>query len=135
MRDDAPRPQPGKSRRPAVATAPLAAALLLLGACEQHDAGVATHEPRGSVPLPAAPPPDRQQHQAGGTIAGIDRVAGELRVKHGPVPSLDLPEGTSTFAVQNAAALDELREGQSVRISFIRELQGQYVITDLVPRE
>ena len=77
----------------------------------------------GSAPAPAAAGAD-----ATGSVQSIDKAGQKVKLKHGPIPKLDMPGMTMVFRVRDPAMLDAVREGETV--GFDVEKQGSsYVIT------
>ena len=60
------------------------------------------------------------QH-AGATVDGevqkIDKEAGKITLKHGPIPNLDMPGMTMVFRVKDPAMLDSVKAGDKVRFA------------------
>ena len=58
---------------------------------------------------------------AGATVDGevqkIDKEAGKVTLKHGPIPNLDMPGMTMVFRVKDPAMLDLVKAGDKVRFS------------------
>jgi Cu/Ag efflux protein CusF len=62
-----------------------------------------------------------------GEILSIDKEAGEMTVKHGPIAELDMSAMTMMFRVNNPTILDRLKVGD--RIRFVTEkINGAYVL-------
>lgn len=71
----------------------------------------------------AAQPPVNE-----GVVRKVDRVAGKVTLKHGPLVTLDMPPMTMVFRASQAGLLDGLKAGDRVR--FDAELDGgAYVVT------
>jgi Cu/Ag efflux protein CusF len=72
------------------------------------------------------------QSMSEGEVRKVDKDAGKLTLKHGPIPNLDMPPMTMVFRVNDAAMLDALKPGD--KVNFQAEKQGgQYVVTKIVP--
>ena len=66
-----------------------------------------------------------------GEVRRIDKSAGTVTLKHGPLANLDMPPMTMSFAVKDRAALDTVKVGDKVR--FRVEKEGtDYVVTRIV---
>jgi Cu(I)/Ag(I) efflux system protein CusF len=65
-------------------------------------------------------------------VRRIDREAGKVSLRHGPIPNLDMPPMTMVFVVRDKAWLDGLKVGDKVRFRAVEE-QGNYVVTTLQP--
>lgn len=58
----------------------------------------------------------------------VARGLGAIVIAHHPVPSLDWPAMTMTFAMRDGRLLDEVEVGDDVEFEFIQSGDG-YVIT------
>ncbi len=67
---------------------------------------------------------------ATGEIRRIDAAAGKITLRHGPIPSLDMPPMTMVFQVRDAALLQGLQPGMAVRFRA-QKVGGAYVVTDI----
>jgi Cu/Ag efflux protein CusF len=67
---------------------------------------------------------------ADGEIRRVDKEAKKLTIKHGPIPSLDMPAMTMVFQVKDPAMLERVKAGDKVK--FQAEKQGgQYTVTKI----
>ncbi len=73
--------------------------------------------------LPAA-----AQQLVDGEIRKVDKEARKLTIKHGPIPSLDMPPMTMAFRVKDPSVLKALKQGDKVRFAAERT-DGQYMVT------
>jgi len=65
-----------------------------------------------------------------GEVKKIDKGAGKITLKHGPLLTLDMPAMTMVFRVKDAAMLDQVKPGDKVR--FIAEKSnGALTVTSL----
>lgn len=65
-----------------------------------------------------------------GEVKKIDKDAGKITIKHGPLPNLDMPGMTMVFRVKDAAMLDQVKSGDKVK--FIAEkINGALTVVDL----
>jgi Cu/Ag efflux protein CusF len=86
------------------------------------------HAQHGSHGTAAAAPATASAALSEGEVRRIDKGAGKITLKHGPLANLDMPPMTMTFDVRDRAALDKLQVGDKVR--FRAEKDGtQYVVT------
>lgn len=69
---------------------------------------------------------------ADGEIRKVDRDAGKITIKHGPIPSLDMPPMTMVFQVKDAALLEQVKAGDKVKFSA-EKLGGAYTVTKIEP--
>ena len=57
-----------------------------------------------------------------GEVKKVDKEAGKLTIKHGPLENLDMPGMTMVFRVQDPTMLNDLKAGD--KISFVAEKVG-----------
>jgi Cu/Ag efflux protein CusF len=73
-----------------------------------------------------------------GSVRKIDRAAGKITVRHGPLVGLkgadgrDMPGMTMVFRVKEPAELDRLKVGDKVRFTVVRE-DGALVVPSIEP--
>ena len=72
-----------------------------------------------------------QGHDGKGKINSIDAKAGKINLTHEPIASLDWPEMTMDFTVQDKASLSGLKAGQKVAFKLIETRPGKYVISEI----
>lgn len=65
-----------------------------------------------------------------GEVRKIDKDAGKLTLKHGPIKHMDMPGMTMVFQVNDKTLLDKVKVGEKVRFQVTSE-QGRYVVTDI----
>ena len=70
---------------------------------------------------------------ADGEVRKIDKDAGKITLKHGPIPSLDMPEMTMVFRVKDPAMLDQVNVGDKVRFAADK-VGGQYTVLSIEKR-
>jgi Cu(I)/Ag(I) efflux system periplasmic protein CusF len=62
-----------------------------------------------------------------GEIRKIDKEAGKVTIKHGPLTNLDMPAMTMIFRVKDPALLDQVKVGD--KISFVADkVGGQFTV-------
>jgi Cu/Ag efflux protein CusF len=59
---------------------------------------------------------------AEGEVRKVDKAAKKITLRHGPIPSIDMPPMTMVFPVKDPALLDKAKPGQKVR--FQAEMIG-----------
>ena len=85
-----------------------------------------------------AAPAMADKHQAGaagmidGEIRKVDKDAKKLTIKHGPMPSLDMPAMTMVFQVKDPAMLDTVKAGDKVMFQ-VEKLGGAFTVTGIEP--
>jgi Cu/Ag efflux protein CusF len=67
---------------------------------------------------------------ADGEIRKVDKDAGKLTIKHGPIPSIDMPPMTMVYRVKDAAMLDQLKPGDKVKFDA-EKLGGAFTVTKI----
>jgi len=83
--------------------------------------------------LSAAASPDPSSPLNDGEVRKVDRDAKKLTIKHGPLPSLDMPMPmTMVYRVKDPAMLDQVKAGDKVRFSA-EKVGGVFVVTNLEP--
>ncbi len=65
-----------------------------------------------------------------GEVRKIDKEAGKITIKHGPLPNLEMPGMTMVFQVKDPAMLDKLKVGDKVRFTA-EKVGGAIVVTDI----
>ena len=63
-----------------------------------------------------------------GEIRKVDKDAGKITIKHGPIKSLDMPDMTMVFRVKEAGMVEQVKAGDKVRFSADK-IDGQYTVT------
>ena len=67
-----------------------------------------------------------------GEVRKIDKAAGKVTLKHGPIENLGMPGMTMVFRATNPAMLDKLKAGDKVR--FAADKAGDdYTVTRIEP--
>jgi len=51
---------------------------------------------------------------AEGEVRKVDKAAGKITIKHGPIPNLDMPPMTMAYRVKDQAMLDQLKPGDKI---------------------
>ena len=83
---------------------------------------------------PAANPGAKGAATAGafadGEVKKVDKGAGKVTIKHGPLVSLDMPPMTMVFRVKDAAMLDQVKAGDRIRFKA-EKVDGNYTVTEV----
>jgi Cu(I)/Ag(I) efflux system protein CusF len=97
----------------------------------QHSHGPSHHAPGTAAAAPAS--------SAGGAVAmsdgevkKVDKAAGKVTIKHGPLEHLDMPAMTMVFRVKDSAMLDQLKAGETIRFKA-EKVDGNYTVTEFQP--
>ena len=87
--------------------------------------------PAGAAAQSAAAAPETTP-LADGEVLKVDKGAGKLTLRHGPIPSLDMPKMTMVFRVRDPAMLDQVKPGDRVRFAADK-IGGQYTVIGIEP--
>lgn len=93
-----------------------------LPAMAQHSHGAASAKTEAAAPS-----------IADAEVRRIDKDAGKITLKHGPIKSLDMPPMTMVFQVQDKALLDKVKAGDKVKFTAIQSAGGAYTVTSIEP--
>ncbi len=74
-----------------------------------------------------------ERHNGAGEVTNIDRDAGRIELKHGPIQSLGWPAMRMAFRVTDPKLLDGIETGQRVRFTLSRSPDGSLKISELAP--
>ena len=78
---------------------------------------------------------DEKHHksaQGDGEVRKVDKEAKKITIKHGPMPSFDMPAMTMVFQVKDPALLEKVKAGDKVKFEA-QKLGGAFTITSIVP--
>lgn len=64
-----------------------------------------------------------------GEVRKVDKDAGKVTVKHGPLVNLDMPAMTMAFKVKDPAMLTAVKPGDTIRFRA-EMIDGAYTITE-----
>lgn len=67
-----------------------------------------------------------------GEVRKVDKDAGKLTIRHGPLTNLDMPAMTMVFRVKDPAILDRVKEGDIVKFTA-EKINGAFTVVDLAP--
>lgn len=65
-----------------------------------------------------------------GEVRKVDKGAGKVTIKHGPLQNLDMPAMTMVFRVKDAAMLEQLKEGDKIKFGVDR-VNGTLTVTEV----
>ena len=68
-----------------------------------------------------------------GTVQNINETRDRLTIQHDGSPSGQIAAGTNEFIVQNGDQLALIKAGQKIEFSFLKDVEGQLVITAISP--
>lgn len=69
---------------------------------------------------------------AEGEVRKVDKDAGKLTLRHGAIPSMDMPPMTMVYRVKDPAMLDQVEAGDKVRFSM-EKVDGALTVTKIEP--
>jgi Cu/Ag efflux protein CusF len=70
---------------------------------------------------------------ADGEVRRVDKDAKKLTIKHGPMPSLDMPMAmTMVYQVKDPAMLERVKAGDKIKFSA-EKIGGAYTVTRIEP--
>jgi len=67
---------------------------------------------------------------ADGEIRKVNKDAKKLTIRHGPIPSMDMPPMTMVYQVKDDAMLDQVKAGEKVKFT-VEKIGGAYVVTKI----
>jgi Cu/Ag efflux protein CusF len=67
-----------------------------------------------------------------GEVRKIDKDAGKVTIKHGPIRNLDMPGMTMVFRVKDPAMLDRMKAGDKIMFSA-GNIGGAFTVTGVEP--
>ena len=65
-------------------------------------------------------------------VRKVDKDAGKITLRHGPIANLDMPAMSMVFRAQDPAMLDKVKEGDKVRFKA-EKIQGAFTVTRIEP--
>lgn len=65
-----------------------------------------------------------------GEVRKIDKAAGKITIKHGPMPKFDMPAMTMAYRVKDKAMLDELKPGDKIKFD-VDAVGGEFTVLRL----
>jgi Cu/Ag efflux protein CusF len=67
-----------------------------------------------------------------GEVRKVDKDAGKLTIKHGPITNLDMPAMTMVFRVKEASMLDQVKAGDKIKFE-VDKIKGAYTVLRVEP--
>ena len=65
-----------------------------------------------------------------GEVRKINKAAGKVTIKHGPMPKFDMPPMTMAYRVKDKAMLDQLKAGDKIRFD-VDGVGGEFTVLRL----
>jgi Cu(I)/Ag(I) efflux system protein CusF len=91
----------------------------------------ASHHPSSSSAAASASSPAATA-MSDGEVKKVDKSAGKVTIKHGPLPNLDMPPMTMVFRVKEPSMLDQLKAGETIQFKA-EKIDGNYTVTEVAP--
>lgn len=82
--------------------------------------------------IPAESTPADSASLSKGEIKKIDKDAGKITLKHGPLTNLDMPAMTMVFKVQSPDLLNTVKVGDAVKFRAVN-IKGALTVTQITP--
>jgi len=74
-----------------------------------------------------------QAEPADGEVRKVDKDAQKITIRHGPLPSLDMPQPmTMVYRVKDPAMLDRVKPGDKVKFQA-ENIGGAFTVTKIEP--
>jgi Cu/Ag efflux protein CusF len=67
-----------------------------------------------------------------GEVRKVDKAAGKIMLKHGPIRNLDMPGMTMVFRVRDVSLLDKVKAGDKVRFTA-EKVEGALTVVQMEP--
>lgn len=65
-----------------------------------------------------------------GEVRNLDKAAGKITIKHGPMPKFDMPPMTMAYPVKDKAMLDQLKPGDKIKFD-VDSVAGVFTVLRL----
>jgi Cu(I)/Ag(I) efflux system periplasmic protein CusF len=65
-----------------------------------------------------------------GEVRKVDKAAGKLTIKHGPMPKFDMPPMTMAYRVKDKTMLDQLKPGDKIKFD-VDGVGGEFTVLRL----
>ncbi len=86
-----------------------------------------------AAPTPAPTTAPQAASKAEAEVRRVEAATGRIQLRHGPIPSLDMPPMTMVFRVKNPALLEGLKEGDKIWFTA-EKIDGAYTVTSVEKR-
>jgi Cu(I)/Ag(I) efflux system periplasmic protein CusF len=85
-------------------------------------------QPTADAAQPAASAP--AEGMVDGEVRKVDKEAGKITLRHGPIAHLDMRAMSMVFRVTDPKMLDQVKEGDKVRFTA-EKINGLYTVTQM----
>src|SRR5215204_3948870 len=65
-----------------------------------------------------------------GEVRKVDKEAGKVTIKHGPIANLEMPSMTMVFRMKEPGMLDRIKVGDRIRFRA-EKIGGNYTVTEV----
>lgn len=79
----------------------------------------------------SAPAMAASEHEVTGVVQGVNKSSRTVKIKHGPIKSMNMAGMTMDFKVADPSMLSEVKTGQKIDFVITQNRRGQFVIQDL----
>ena len=93
--------------------------------------GIARGDPRQDSPQ-IAQTNSASAPKSDGEVRKVDKEAGKITIKHGPLANLDMPGMTMVFRVKDPGMLDRVKEGDKIKFVADR-MNGSLTVIQMEP--
>lgn len=108
---------------------PILIAVSILGAALAFQAGADdSHDHHGS--MKAKPAAAASAAMTEGEVRKVDKAAGKITIKHGPMPKFDMPPMTMAYRVKDKTMLDHLKPGDKIKFD-VDGVGGEFTVLRL----
>ena len=76
----------------------------------------------------------RQAPLADGEVRKVDKNAQKITIRHGPIPSMDMPAMTMVYRAKEPAILDQVKAGDKVKFQA-EKVDGVFTVTKIEPAQ
>jgi Cu(I)/Ag(I) efflux system periplasmic protein CusF len=90
------------------------------------------HAQSQPAPAPAPSSAPATSPMSEGEVRKVDKDAGKVTLRHGPLVNLDMPPMTMVFRVSDPKMLDGLKDGDKVRFN-VERANGAFTVTKIEP--
>jgi len=108
---------------------PILAATLLLGTNFAWPSGAYASETRIAA-KETKPAAAAAAAWTDGEVLRVDKAAGSVTIKHGPMPKFDMPAMAMSYRVKDKSAIDRLKPGDRIRFE-VDSVGGVFTVTRL----
>ena len=90
------------------------------------------HAQSPAMPAQAPASSPANSPMAEGEVRKVDKDAGKVTLRHGPLVNLEMPAMTMVFRVSAPKMLDSLKDGDKVRFN-VERVNGAFTVTKIEP--